>query len=117
MQIIDVLGAIAREPEGSFLQLAEFNGAQVGACGVTGESPVWELHPDTDELFYVLEGEVEITLLTDAGPEHHRAPAGSTFVVPKGVWHKPGAPAGAKFLFLTPGQSLHSDAADPRRDG
>jgi len=77
-------------------------------------SPVWEMHPDTDEFFYVLEGTFEITLLTDTGPICHVAPAGSTFVIPRGLWHKPAAPNGAKFMYMTPGQSLHSDAEDPR---
>ena len=105
---------LAAHPEGSFLDIVPFNGSHVGACDITGVSPVWEMHPDTDELFYILEGEFEITLLKNEEAEHFTAPAGSVFVVPRGVWHKPGAPGGAKFLYLTPGTSLHSDADDPR---
>ena len=73
------------------------------------------MHPDTDELFIVRDGEVEIILLQGENPQSYRASSGSAFVVPKGVWHKPAAPSGATFLFMTPGQSLHSDAEDPRR--
>ena len=51
-----------------------------------------------------------MTLLRGDEPEHFVAPAASTFVVPKGVWHKPGAPNGSKFIYLTPGETLHSDA-------
>ena len=68
----------------------------------------------TDEFFYVMEGEVTMELLSGDTPEHIVAPAGSSFVVPKGIWHKPGAPSGARFIFFTPGQSLHSEADDPR---
>ena len=75
---------------------------------------MWEMHPDTDEFFYIIEGSFEVTLLTDTGPQHHEAAAGSCFVIPQGLWHKPAAPTGAKFMYFTPGTSLHSDAPDPR---
>ena len=38
---------------------------------------MWEMHPDTDEFFYILEGEFEITLLQNEQPEHFVAEAGS----------------------------------------
>ncbi len=115
MNVTDVRKLLAEHPEGSFLDLASFNGTNFGACEVTGVSPGWEMHPDTDEFFYVIEGTVEITLLEDE-PRLYVAPAGSTFVVPTGIWHKPGAPEGAKFLYFTPGQSLYSESEDPRDD-
>ena len=74
------------------------------------------MHPDTDELFYVLDGDLRISLLSDTKPENFIAPAGSTFAVPKGIWHKPSAPRGVKFLYLTPGTSLHVESDDPRLD-
>lgn len=118
MQVKNILNELAKVPEGEFLDLLEFNGHQLGASDITGISPYWEMHPDTDELFYVLEGQFEITLLTaDGGSERHVAKAGDTMVVPMGLWHKPAAPNGAKFIYLTPGQSLHSDADDPRQQG
>lgn len=74
------------------------------------------MHPDTDEFFYVMEGEAEFALPDDGGPHHHVAPAGSSFVIPKGTWHKPEAPTGAKFIYFTPGRSLQSYAEDPRSE-
>lgn len=115
MEVTDVLNLLAENPEGSFLEFSAFNGASFGTCSVTGTSPGWEMHPDTDEFFFVVEGTVEITLLKDE-PEHFVAPAGSSFVVPQGIWHKPGAPDGAKFIYFTPGQSLYSESEDPRAD-
>ena len=114
MDVTNVRELLAANPEGAFLSFGEFNGHAFGTCDVTGVSPGWEMHPDTDEFFYVMDGEVEITLLEADGPVHHVAPAGSSFVVPRGIWHKPGAPAGAKFIYFTPGQSLYSEAEDPR---
>ncbi|MEM9304238.1 MAG: cupin domain-containing protein [Pseudomonadota bacterium] len=113
MKITHLDKALAAEPMGTFLDVATMNGRNVGACHIQGVSPVWEMHPDTDEFFHILEGEFEITLRLDEGEEHHVIPAGSVFVVPRGIWHKPAAPGGAKFMYFTPGQSLHSDAADP----
>ena len=114
MNITHVLAALAKEPEGTFLDVAQFNGAAIGACDITGRSPVWEMHPDTEEFFFIIEGTFEMTLLEANGPKTFVASAGSTFVVPQGIWHKPAAPEGAKFMYCTPGTTLHSDAADPR---
>ncbi|MGI9328947.1 MAG: cupin domain-containing protein [Pseudomonadales bacterium] len=114
MDIIDVLKLLADHPEGSFLEFSTFNEKNFGTCSVTGVSPGWEMHPDTDEFFFVLEGTVEITLLED-DPRLYVAPAGSSFVVPRGIWHKPGAPEGAKFIYFTPGESLYSESEDPRK--
>ncbi|MEM9264325.1 MAG: cupin domain-containing protein [Cyanobacteria bacterium P01_F01_bin.13] len=112
MDVKNVYSELAANPEGSFLNLVAFNGSHVGPCSITGVSPVWEMHPDTDEWLYILEGEFGMTLLDGETPQHVVAVAGSTFVVPKGIWHKLGAPKGSKFIYLTPGQMLHSE--DPR---
>ena len=115
MEVKDILAELAAVPDGTFLDVASFNEHHIGACSITGVSPVWEMHPDTDEFFYIIEGTFEVTVLTETGTEHRVAPAGSTLIVPRGLWHKPAAPNGAKFLYLTPGKSLHSDAEDPRK--
>ena len=116
METVNILTLLKENPEGSFLEFASLNGKSFGTCDLTGKNPGWEMHPDTDEFFYIIEGEVEITLLDEGGPHHHFAPAGTSFVVPRGIWHKPEAPNGAKFIFFTPGQSLQSEADDPRLD-
>ena len=114
METVNILSLLRDNPEGTFLEFASFNGKNFGTCDIKGENPGWEMHPDTDEFFYIIEGEVEITLLDGDGSNHHIAPAGTSFVVPQGIWHKPAAPKGAKFIFFTPGESLQSDADDPR---
>lgn len=116
MQSCHVIQELDKHPEGEFLQLLAFNGHHFGACQMTGESPVWEMHPDTDEYFQILSGHFEITLYEAAGPQHYIFKAGESFVVPRGVWHKPAAPDGAQFMYFTPGQSLHSEADDPRSE-
>ena len=114
MEVKDVMKELSKHPEGSFLQLLKFNEFNFGACDITGVSPVWEMHPDTDEFFYILEGQFEMTLLDGNTPSNHSVGSGSAFVVPAGIWHKPAAPRGCRFIHFTPGDSLHSEADDPR---
>ena len=114
METKDIYQELEKHPQGTFLDLIAFNDKTIGACDIEGESPVWEMHPDTDEFFHVLEGELELTLLEEEGEISYVVTAGSVFVVPQGIWHKPSAPKRTKFIYFTPGKSLHSDADDPR---
>jgi len=116
MQVKDVSKELSKHPTGTFLDLLKFNNSYIGACDITGVSPAWEMHPDTDEFFYILEGQFEMALLDGETPSKYIVNPGSSFVVPMGTWHKPGAPNGCKFIHFTPGQSLHSEADDPRAE-
>ena len=115
MEIKNLFSELEKNPQGTFLNVVKFNGQHIGACNITGVSPVWEMHPDTDEFFYVIEGEFEVTLLEESGESRHVAAAGSTLVIPRGLWHRPAAPNGVKLLYFTPGETLHSEAEDPRK--
>ncbi len=114
MEIADLKQLLDAHDDGDFIDAARFNEHAFGTCRITGVSPYWEMHPETDEFFYVLEGTFELTMLYDSGTEVKSVPAGSVAVVPKGIWHRPAAPEGAAFLYFTPGETLHSDKADPR---
>jgi mannose-6-phosphate isomerase-like protein (cupin superfamily) len=59
---------------------------------------VWHSHPDTDEAFLVMEGELRIDFRDGAV---HLSP-GEMFVVPKGVEHKPYAEREVKMLLIEP---------------
>ncbi|MBX2846936.1 MAG: cupin domain-containing protein [Acidiferrobacterales bacterium] len=117
MKIINIQDKLSSQPEGSFIDLVNFNQHQFGVCSITGISPVWEMHPDTDEFFHILDGDALFVLLEDSGEKEYKASAGDVFVIPQGVWHKPGSVNGMKFIYLTPGKSLHSDLDDPRTSG
>jgi mannose-6-phosphate isomerase-like protein (cupin superfamily) len=59
---------------------------------------VWHSHPDTDDFFLVLSGELTIQLRDRdvvLGP-------GEMFVVPRGVEHCPRSDAGAEVLLIEP---------------
>ena len=114
MKVVNVVNLLATSTMGEFVDVLPFNNTLIGAVDISGASPFWEIHPDTDELFYVISGRLELELLIDSGSEHHSASANEIMVAPKGFWHKLSAPDSAKFIYLTPGQSLHSGKADPR---
>ena len=116
MDIKHVLTELGKHPEFTFLDIIAFNEHKIGALSGTGVSPGWEMHPDTDELFFVLEGEAEFVLIEEEGHKTYHAGPGEIFAVPKGVWHKPGMPNGGKFFYFTPGKSLSSEMEDPRDD-
>ncbi len=64
-----------------------------------GRSP-WERHVDGDELFHVLDGEVEVTLLGEDDSTWVTLPEGSIFVIPSGTWHRADARSVVTLLTL-----------------
>lgn len=61
---------------------------------------VWHTHEDTDEFFLVLDGEFHVSLRDPEGAETTVVlRQGDTFVVPKGVAHKPSSPGGSIMMF------------------
>lgn len=103
--------------EMEFRSLAAFNDGHAGVfwSEAGGPSP-WEMHPECDELLHVLEGEIEVEVLPSDGGEsiRTRVCARAMLVVPRGCWHRQKMIARTKEFYLTPGPTLHSDAADPR---
>jgi mannose-6-phosphate isomerase-like protein (cupin superfamily) len=79
------------------------NDYDVKVAKVAGEH-VWHAHDATDEFFLVLTGELRIALRDPAaGPEREVVlPAGSAFVVPRGIAHRPTSPRGASILLFEP---------------
>ncbi len=78
--------------------VARYNDNEVCLVRVEGEF-VWHSHADTDDLFLVLDGELDIELrdrTVTLGPDE-------LFVVPKGVEHRPVARRGeVKLLLMEP---------------
>jgi len=77
--------------------IAEMNDYQFKLAKVQGDF-VWHDHPDTDETFIVLEGELRIDFRDGSvtiGP-------GEMYVVPKGVEHKPYAENEVKMMLIEP---------------
>lgn len=77
--------------------IAEMNDYQFKLVKVEGEF-VWHEHTDTDEVFIVIEGTLNIefrdgTVSLDSG---------EMFVIPKGVEHKPVANSECKIMIVEP---------------
>jgi|SRR5512138_936891 mannose-6-phosphate isomerase-like protein (cupin superfamily) len=78
--------------------VASYNGNDIMVVRLEGEF-VWHSHPDTDDFFLILDGELDIELrerTITLGP-------GELFVVPAGVEHRPVARRGeVKLLLIEP---------------
>jgi len=105
----DVQGAIPVQPINLAAKLAtfsehwqprvvgQFNGNDLMVVKVKGEFN-WHRHEDTDDLFLVLKGRIDIQMreaVVTLGP-------GEMFVVPKGVEHRPVAMEEAHVLLIEP---------------
>ena len=77
--------------------IAEMNDYQFKLVKVEGEF-IWHNHPDTDEVFIVIEGEMKIEF-EDGTVELSQ---GEMYVVPKGVMHKPIAENECKIMLVEP---------------
>ncbi len=88
--------------------VAQMNDVQFKLVRVEGDF-VWHSHPETDETFIVLEGELAIDFRdgrVTLGP-------GEMFVVPKGKEHKPFAARECKIMLIEPaGTTNTGDAPD-----
>ena len=77
--------------------VAELNDYQFKIARIEGDF-IWHDHPDTDEAFFVIEGQLRIDM-PDGSVD---VAAGELFVVPRGVRHKPYAEREVKLLLIEP---------------
>jgi mannose-6-phosphate isomerase-like protein (cupin superfamily) len=90
--------------------VAELNDNHVLLAKVEGEF-VWHQHAGEDELFIVIEGELEIELRDGKitlGP-------GELAVIPKGVEHKPVAKKEVKLMLIEPRVTKHTGNVESER--
>jgi mannose-6-phosphate isomerase-like protein (cupin superfamily) len=121
MKAVNIRAVMAKRPtwktpDGAtaFWSGDSFNGGSTWVGRFSGQSP-WERHPEGEELLHVLEGEVEVTILSKNGATRRRVAAGSIFVVPRGHWHRQRALKPVLECGATSGRTDYSEAADPRK--
>jgi len=102
------------EADAAVRNVAKIGNLTLGVMSYTGQTP-WERHPDGDELLLALDGEVEVTVLTDAGPVKRKLRAGETFVCPQGLWHRQNAEKSVSMLYGTPIETSEISIADDPR--
>ena len=90
--------------------VAQMNDYHFKLAKVEGEF-VWHSHPETDEVFFIVDGRLEIELRD----ETVSLEKGELFVVPKGVEHRPRAEKECSILLVEPaGTKNTGDAGGDR---
>ncbi len=80
------------------------DGFVVGAPKLTQTPPHGgEMHPDGDELLYVISGRVTVVMEMENGEERTALAAGEAVVVPKGIWHRVLIEEPTQLIHITPG--------------
>jgi mannose-6-phosphate isomerase-like protein (cupin superfamily) len=83
--------------------IAQMNDYHFKVAKVQGEF-IWHSHPETDEVFLVLHGQLEIRF-RDGSVKLNE---GDMFVVPKGVEHKPVAERECHILLIEPAGTVNT---------
>ena len=79
------------------------DGYTFGVATMSENSPHdGEMHPDGDEVLYLISGKVRVTLETDPVQVVDMLP-GDGMIVPKGVWHRVDIVDPSQIVYLTPG--------------
>ncbi|NIR27201.1 MAG: cupin domain-containing protein, partial [Gammaproteobacteria bacterium] len=90
--------------------IAQMNDYHIKLARIEGEF-IWHSHPDTDEVFYVIDGSMVIQL-RDGQVE---LKAGQMFIVPKGVEHKPVAEEECHIMLIEPVGTVNTGDAGGER--
>jgi mannose-6-phosphate isomerase-like protein (cupin superfamily) len=82
-------------------------GFTVGAPHLDGGPPPHdgEMHPDGDELLFLVSGAITVTLELADGNTDVDLRAGDALVVPQGVWHQIAVVEPGQLIHITPGPS------------
>ena len=83
--------------------ISQMNDYHIKLAKVQGEF-VWHDHPETDELFLVVDGKLEI-MFRDGKVTLE---AGDLYVVPKGIEHKPVAEQECHILLIEPAGTVNT---------
>jgi mannose-6-phosphate isomerase-like protein (cupin superfamily) len=68
---------------------------------------IWHSHEDTDETFFVIDGELEIALRDQI----LKLEKNEMVVIPKGIEHKPRSIGECKIMLIEPGGTLNTGSA------
>ncbi len=90
---LDGAGGVAEHPGGAaFWATIETNSTLKGTLVIViagdGDWPHWEMHPSGQEILVLLEGELTMLFDDGVGETRHLMSAGTTLIVPSGVWHR-----------------------------
>ena len=91
----------------------KLDGRHIGLLTVDlpGQRDEWEMHPDQDELLFLVDGAIDVFLRKELESDVEQTihfEAGEACLVPKGMWHRQVVLSPCKMLFLTP-KTLHAE--------
>ena len=86
--------------------IAQLNDYHFKLAKIAGEF-IWHSHPETDEVFVVIQGEFEMQLREKS----LLLQAGEMIVIPKGVEHRPVAQTECHILLIEPAGTLNTGDA------
>lgn len=93
------------------------DGLTIGAPVMTREPPhAGEMHPDGDELLFLLSGKVTVVLEDQDPPRRVDLVPGQALVVPRGTWHRILLAEPSQILHITPGPGGAHRPPTPRDD-
>lgn len=79
------------------------DGLTFGIASMSENAPhAGEMHPDGDEVLYLISGRANVVLLDDPQAEVEMRP-GDGMIVPKGKWHRVDIVEPCQIVYLTPG--------------
>jgi quercetin dioxygenase-like cupin family protein len=95
-------------------QLGTFHNEYLVTChAFAADWPMWEMHPNGDEIVCLLSGSVTFILERESGNQViELKESGAYVIVPKGTWHTAKVGGPSRMLFITPGEGTrHRDVA------
>lgn len=79
------------------------DGVTIGVVSMDENAPHdGEMHPDGDEVLYLISGRVRVSLETTPPEELEMLP-GDGLIVPKGIWHRVDILEPSQIVYVTPG--------------
>ena len=79
------------------------DGMTFGIASMTENSPhAGEMHPDGDEVLYLISGRAKVVFLDNPQADAEMRP-GDGMIVPKGKWHRVDILEPCQIVYLTPG--------------
>ena len=76
----------------------------MAAFHMTEDPHAWEMHPEGEEILYLMSGAMDVVLETPNGDQVVQLRPGTACVVPRGVWHRQVLGGPSDLLALTYGR-------------
>jgi mannose-6-phosphate isomerase-like protein (cupin superfamily) len=76
----------------------------MAAFHMTEDPPAWEMHPEGEEILYLMSGSMDVVLEAPNGDRVVQLRPGTACVVPRGVWHRQVLAGPCDLLALTYGR-------------